>query len=195
MIYSLKGILAEKKPDFAAIDVNGVVYGVHVPLTTYNSLALPGQPQHLYTHMIHGEDKMELYGFKDKDNLEIFKILISVTGIGPKLALVLLSNLTPGDLQKYVKEQNYDRLKRISGIGPKKAEKILFELKSKLKITVSASTASPGVSEENDLGLALASLGYSDQEIARAMSQKEVESAVKLEDKITAALRSLNRIR
>jgi Holliday junction DNA helicase RuvA len=194
LIYSLKGVLVEKKPDFAALDVNGVVYGLHIPLTTFNSFGPVGQPLQLYTHLVHNEDKMELYGFKDRENLEIFRILISVTGIGPKLALVLLSNLAPADLQKHVAEQNVDRLKRISGIGPKKAEKILFEMKNKLRMPLAA--GAPGASgEENDLALALGSLGYSDQEIVRALAQKEVEAGRTLEDKITAALRALNRIR
>jgi holliday junction DNA helicase RuvA len=196
LIYSLTGTISEKRPDFVALDVHGVTYGVTVPLTTYQQIRSIGESLTLHTVLIHREDRMELYGFAGREDREIFKLLISLQGIGPKLAIVLLSNLTPAELKKNVYEQNIDRLKRISGIGPKKAEKILFELKDKLKATDRELAAADGTgvpSVEDDLYLALLSLGYNSSEAARAMSHMKVKDAATLEDKIKESLRLLSR--
>jgi holliday junction DNA helicase RuvA len=189
MICGLTGSIIEKRPDFAALDVNGVIYGINIPLTTYQSLNGLHEKQTLHTYLIHREDRMELYGFKDRENLEIFELLISLQGIGPKLAIVLLSNLTPDDLRKHVQDQNIDRLKRISGIGPKKAEKILFELKGKLG-PARISTDHPAADTANDLYLALISLGYTSAEAEKAVRNPAVTSARTLEEKIREALRT-----
>ncbi len=194
MICRLMGIIVEKKPDHAIVDVNGIGYFVSIPLTTYNFLSEVGTQETLYTSLIHKEDRMELYGFKDQESLQLFKLLLSVSGIGPKLGLVLLSNLTPDELRRNVQEQNIDKMKRISGIGPKKAEKILFELKGKVKEIgkpISASEAADAT--ENDLYLALVSLGYSEQESDRVMKKNEVRSQKTLEEKIREALKHIGK--
>jgi len=193
MIYKLSGILIEKKPDFLALDVKGIAFAISIPLTTYNKLPPLDSEYTLFTHLIHKEDKMELYGFHEKESLDFFKILLKLSGVGPKLALILLSNLTPGDLHHIVETKNIDRLKRINGVGPKKAEKIIFELKGKVH-TMSESisdNAEQNINEE--VILALSSLGYSNKEAQNVLNKPEVIHASSLEDKLKSALQILNK--
>jgi Holliday junction DNA helicase RuvA len=132
---------------------------------------------------------MDLFGFKDRDDLELFRILLGVNGIGPKLALTVLSRLAPEELESAVAAQDVSRFKGISGIGAKTAEKIVFELKGKFKHARSpaGSTGSSG-DDMLDLRLALQSLGYTAQEIDRALRSPEIRKAVTLEDRIRAGL-------
>jgi len=190
LIYALNGTIMEKKPDCAVLNVNGIFFGINIPLTTFHKLNALEQTDTLFTHLVHKEDRMELYGFKDKDSLGIFKLLISLPGLGPKLALVLLSHLSPEELKAVVASQNADRLKSISGIGAKKAEKILFELKNKFK-DLPGEGIETGSAQDNDFTLALKSLGYSAQEIGRVLRDPDVADKKELEEKVKAALRKL----
>ncbi len=194
MISRLNGHVLQKKPGHVILDVNGVGYKVNIPLTTFNALPDLHDKAVLFTSLIHKEDRMELYGFKDEETLSLFELLLSVSGIGPKLALILLSNLTPDELRFHVQEQSIDKLKKINGIGPKKAEKILFELKGKVKeMGLGHGEIGHGISQDDDLQMALLSLGYTTQEADKIMQKPEVKSQKGLEDKIREALKYLGR--
>lgn len=176
------------------LDVSGVGYLVHIPLTTFNLLGPSGSEGLLHTSLIHKEDRMDLFGFSDMETLKVFELLLSVSGIGPKLALLLLSHMSPKDLIRNIHDQKIDRLKRISGIGPKKAEKILFELKGKVKdFGTEALPSSTDNGQEEDLRMALLSLGYSPQETEKVMQTEDVLAAQSLEEKIRISLKRLSK--
>lgn len=186
MIRAVRGRLVEKRPDFAAVDVGGVVFGLSVPLSTFERLPPEGEEVTLQTHLVHTEDRMDLYGFADRESVEVFKTLLGVSGIGPKMALVVLSRLPPAELEAAVAAQDVARLRGIGGIGPKTAEKIVFELKDKVGRRMAVSEG--GVSVDGDLRLALQSLGYGAAEIERAVGHASVRGCGRLEEKIRAAL-------
>lgn len=188
MIRAVRGRLVEKRPDFAAVDVGGVVFGLAIPLSTFERLPSEGGEVLLHTHLVHGEDRMDLYGFADAEAAEVFRTLLGVSGIGPKMALAVLSRLPPAELEAAVAAQDVARLKSIGGIGPKTAEKIVFELKDKVARRPGRTADGSGGSVEADLRLALQSLGYSASEIDRAVSHASVRQVAALEEKIRAAL-------
>ncbi len=132
MIAVLKGTLAEKHPNQAIIDVGGVGYDVHIPVSTYTSLPEAGAAVTLriFTHV--REDALLLFGFLTTDEKTIFEKLISVSGIGPKLAITVLSGLAPPDLVAAIRSSDIARLVRIPGVGRKTAERLALELKDRL---------------------------------------------------------------
>ena len=167
MISHLRGRLLEKQPNRVTIDVQGVGYDAHVPLSTFYGLPEPGNEISLriYTHV--REDALLLYGFSTRLELQLFERLISVSGIGPKLALAVLSGIEPNDLVTAIKQSDIARLTGIPGIGKKTAERIGLELKDKLaalvpaELPASAAGAAPtGESMRTDLLSALINLGY-----------------------------------
>lgn len=134
MIVRLKGILLEVNPLFIVIDVNGVGYGVNVPLPTSGSLPPLGSTISLYVHSIYREDSANLYGFHEAPLKDFFQLLVEkVSGIGPKTALGILSRLSLGTLQKALAEGDIATLSQCPGIGKKTAERLVVELKDKMK--------------------------------------------------------------
>ncbi len=132
MISHLRGRLLEKQPNRVIVDVNGVGYDVHVPLSTFYEMAEPGAEIALRVHTHVREDALVLYGFATVLELHIFERLISVSGIGPKLALAVLSGIEPNELVSAIRTANVARLTGIPGIGKKTAERIGLELKDKM---------------------------------------------------------------
>lgn len=132
MIDSIRGNLVYKSPTYVRVDVNGLGYGLSIPVSTYDSLGKIGEDINLFTYLYVREDTMRLYGFKTEDEIETFKLLISVTKIGPQLALGILSSLSPVEFKKAVIEDNLDRLDSIPGVGKKTAQRIIIELKEKI---------------------------------------------------------------
>src|SRR4029453_13916086 len=132
----------EKHPNRVIIDVQGVGYEAHVPLSTFYEMAALGSEIALRIHTHVREDALLLYGFATRLELQLFERLISVSGIGPKLALAVLSGIEPNDLVTAIKQGNIARLMGIPGIGRKTAERIALELKDKLDALVSAEPAS-----------------------------------------------------
>ena len=199
MIAHLRGRLLEKHPNRVIVDVSGVGYDVHVPLSTFYEMAEPGEEIALRIHTHVREDALLLYGFATPLELQIFERLISVSGIGPKLALAVLSGIEPNELVSAIRTANVARLTGIPGIGKKIAERIGLELKDKMASFVAAEmaashTSAAGETLHDDVLSALMNLGYH-----RPLAERAVDSAMKksssatFESVLRHALRELAR--
>lgn len=174
MIAHLRGRLLEKHPNRVIVDVQGVGYDVHVPLSTFYEMAEAGTEMSLRIHTHVREDALVLYGFATQLELQIFERLIGVSGIGPKLALAVLSGIEPNELVAAIRHANVARLTGIPGIGKKTAERIGLELKDKMAALVAVEMAgSPAAAANetlrNDLLSALMNLGYHRPFVERAL--------------------------
>lgn len=171
MIAALRGRLIEKHPARLIVDVGGVGYDVQVPLSTYGSVGELGSDISLRVHTHVREEQIALFGFNTALELQIFERLISVNGIGPKVALAVLSGIAPGDLVAAVQGNEPARLTTIPGIGRKTAERIVLELRDRLPaaLPVSADPATPGSVVRADLLSALVNLGYPRPTVEKAV--------------------------
>jgi len=160
MIAHLRGTLLEKHPNQAVVEAGGVGYDVAIPISTYSALPEAGREVTLriYTHV--REDTLALFGFLTREEKLLFERLISVSGIGPKLAITVLSGLPAADLSAAVRAGDVNRLTRIPGVGKKTAERIVLELRDKLPASAEAAAAAPGA------GAALSPL---DQDVLSAL--------------------------
>ncbi|MHC8388021.1 Holliday junction branch migration protein RuvA [Pseudomonas sp. MDT2-39-1] len=203
MIGRLRGTLAEKQPPHLILDVNGLGYELEVPMTTLYRLPSVGEPLTLHTHLVVREDAQLLYGFFGKRERDFFRELIRLNGVGPKLALALMSSLEVDELVRCVQSQDTSALTKVPGVGKKTAERLLVELKDRFKAweTVPAMFAlvpnQPGVPDaapvataENDAVSALVSLGYKPQEASKAISAIK-EKGLSSEDMIRRALKGM----
>lgn len=192
MIGRLQGKLVEKAPPQILIDVNGVGYEVDVPMSTFCNLPVEGQPVTLLTHMVVREDAQLLYGFATASERQAFRALIRISGIGPRMALAVLSGMSPNDLADAVEQGNTGLLTRVPGIGKKTAERLVLELKGKLNGSAFASTTGPTTSAiQNDIVSALIALGYSEREAQSAVRQLPPD--VTVNDGIRLTLKALAR--
>ncbi len=183
MIAHLRGRLLEKHPNRVIVDVQGVGYEAHVPLSTFYGLPEPGGEVSLRVHTHVREDAISLFGFASLLELQIFERLIAVSGIGPKVALAVLSGIEPAELVAAVQRGDVVRLTAIPGVGKKTAERIGLELKDRLPLAVDAQPATvsdAGDSLRVDLLSALLNLGYH-----RAFAEKAVDRALKLPGDVT----------
>ena len=174
MIDSLRGKLAYKSPTYVRVDVNGLGYGLSIPVSTYNSLGEIGDDISLFTYLHVREDIMRLYGFKTEDEIKTFKLLISVTQIGPQLALGVLSSISPYEFKKAVIEDDFNKLDSVPGVGKKTAQRIIIELKEKISPAGEMLSSAEGLDEEAksliEEGIrALISLGCSKKEALLAI--------------------------
>nr|WP_024307262.1 Holliday junction branch migration protein RuvA [Pseudomonas sp. P818] len=200
MIGRLRGTLAEKQPPHLLLDVNGVSYELEVPMTTLYRLPAVGESVTLHTHLVVREDAHLLYGFFEKRERELFRELIRLNGVGPKLALALMSGLEVDELVRCVQAQDTAALVKVPGVGKKTAERLLVELKDRFKAWESIPSIAPLVVEpqlaqavssaENDAVSALISLGYKPQEASRAVAAVK-EDGMSSEDLIRRALRGM----
>lgn len=200
MIGRLRGNLAEKQPPHLLLDVNGIGYELEVPMTTLYRLPSVGEPVTLHTHLVVREDAHLLYGFFEKRERELFRELIRLNGVGPKLALALMSGLEVDELVRCVQAQDTAALVKVPGVGKKTAERLLVELKDRFKAWESIPSIAPLVVEpqsalavssaENDAVSALISLGYKPQEASRAVAAIK-EDGLSSEDLIRRALRGM----
>jgi len=181
MYYYLSGKIAEKSPTAVVLDVNGVGYEVRISLSTFSSLPSLGETVKLFIHFIVREDLQALYGFATEEEREAFKLLISISGIGPKLAITLLSGVTLPELKRAIQERDLPALTAISGIGLKTAERVVIELKDKIGRTEIAAgkelVHDANISDQTveDSVAALVSLGYTKQKAKDAV-QKVLKS-------------------
>lgn len=193
MIGRLSGLLLEKNPPQVLIDVGGVGYEVYVPMSTFYSLPRIGEKVTLFTQLIVREDAHLLYGFGTETERATFKELLKVSGVGPKVGLAVLSGMSVNDLAEAVATQESGRLTKVPGIGKKTAERLLLELKDKLKvdvrITVGGDAARP--SSAADILNALMSLGYNEKEALYAI--KQLSKDVPVSDGIRQALKLLSK--
>ena len=179
MIAYLRGRLSAKQPNRIVIDVNGVGYDVSVPLSTFYGLGEEGGDVALRIHTHVREDALALYGFATALELVLFERLIAISGIGPKLALAVMSGIEPNELVRAIEQSDIARLTAIPGVGKKTAERIVVELKDRLPRLRPEAAAAGGDAHEpsalrDDVLSALVNLGYH-----RPLSEKAVEAAVR----------------
>lgn len=133
MIGQLRGVLIEKTPPDLLIDVGGVCYEVHAPMTSIYRLPETGHEVVIHTHLAVSETSQQLYGFADKQDRELFRALIKVSGVGPKLGLAILSGMEAADIVRHVREDNVSALVKVPGVGKKTAERLIIEMRDRLK--------------------------------------------------------------
>ncbi len=202
MIARLHGILIEKLAPHVIVDVNGVGYEVDVPLSTYYQLPALGERLTLWTHLSVREDAHQLFGFYDRDALQVFRILIKISGVGPKLALALLSGMEVDALSQCIAREDVATLTKIPGVGKKTAERLVIELRDKLGKLDSIRVVKKGevpnalplladpVSPVEEAESALVALGYKPLEAQRAV--KAVSAAhSETAELVRAALKGL----
>lgn len=198
MIGRLKGIVIEKQAPELLLDVNGVGYEVLAPMSTFYRLPGLGDPIVLYTHFVVREDAQQLYGFYDKQERSLFRTLIKVNGVGPKLALTILSGIEAADFVASVHRGDSDALVRLPGVGKKTAERLIIEMKDRLKdwqgevtTTETLTMVAPSTNQiVADAESALIALGYKPTEAAKAIAKlpSEFDNS---EDMIRAALKAM----
>ncbi len=189
MITYIDGILDEKNPAYAVIDVNGVGYFLHISLSTYSELPEKGRVK-LFTHLSIREDAHTLYGFATKEEREIYRHLISVSGVGPSTARMILSSLNAGEVANAILSEDVNLLKKVKGIGAKSALRIIVDLKDKIDKTGHSMEISGVMNNtiRNEALSALIVLGIDkkkaevviDKTIAKAGSDVSVEELIKI---------------
>ena len=192
MIATLEGILEYRGDDHVIVNVGGIGFRVFVPTSTSSQLGAVKGRVSLYTHLHVREDNISLYGFASREELTLFKSLISVTGIGTKLALALLSALKPRQLVMAITSGDTDLLSQTPGIGKKIASRLVVELRGKLEKEWKE-TALPLAPERADVLAALTGLGYSVTEAAKAISRLPDSEELSLEEKVRMALQQMAR--
>ena len=188
MIGRLVGTLAEKSPPQLLVDAGGVGYEVDVPMSTFYNLPGLGEKVTLLTHFVVREDAQSLFGFLTHAERATFRLLVKISGVGPRTALSILSGLSVNELAQAVSLQESARLVKVPGIGKKTAARLLLELKGKLGDSLAAPTRVAS-DAQGDILQALLALGYSDREAAAAL--KALPADVGVSDGIKLALRAL----
>lgn len=205
MFYYISGSLAHLSPSFAVVDAGGIGYKLTISGTTHagmpHRLTVDTPPDvKLYTYLAVREDGIELFGFLTEEELEFFKLLTTVSGIGPKAAIAILSELTPSKLAVAICSDDKKAISRANGVGPKSAARIILELKDKLKgqsfidaegsVSAEEFTASTPSGKKKDAEDALTVLGYSRSEVSAVLRTIDTDS-LELDDIIRAALKKL----
>ncbi len=193
MIAQLQGRLVRKAPQEVVIDVHGVGYRVQIPLSTFYKLPLEGEALELRTYTHVREDALLLFGFLSGEEQELFERLIAISGVGPKVALNILSGIEAPELVEALRGSDIARLTRVPGVGKKTAERLVLELKDKMPAaSPTAPVPSPSAATRGDLVSALVHLGYSQPEADRAAGQAlRDDTASRFEDALRRALRLL----
>lgn len=194
MFAYISGILTLKSPTRIVLDVAGLGYDVHIPVSTYEKLAEPGEKAKLLTYLYVREDVLQLFGFSTEDERNLFVSLISVSGVGPRMAQGILSKLSVRNFIQAVEDNNFSLLTQVPGVGNKMAQRLTMELKDKV---AKSKSAFPQVyTEANDAGQeavsALMSLGYREKD-AHSMVGKVISSngsEISLENIVKKALQS-----
>lgn len=191
MIGRLHGTLLDKSPPQILLDVGGVGYEVDVPMSTLYDLPAVGHTVTLLTHTVIREDAHLLYGFATAGERATFRELLKISGIGPRIALAVLSGLSVTEIAQAVAQQDAARFTRVPGIGKKTAERLLLELKGKLGPDLGGGATAAAAGSLSDVLQALIALGYSEREAAAAV--KALPEGCSVGDGIRAALKSLAR--
>jgi Holliday junction DNA helicase RuvA len=187
MIASLEGTVAVIGENYVIVTMAGVGFRVFVPDNVIHHLTGPGAHVRLFTHLHVRENELALYGCKTQEELELFNLLLGVSGIGPKMALTTLSFLSPERLRSAVAGEQVDVLAQVPGVGPKTARRVIFQLKDKL-VLGPAGVAPPLTDEDTEVIAALTSLGYSVVEAQTAVQSLPRDPDLTLEERIRRAL-------
>lgn len=197
MIVRISGTLLEKQPPFLLIDVQGLGYEVQAPMSTFYQLPEVGQNLVLHTHFVVREDAQLLYGFHSVRERSLFRTLIKVNGVGPKMAMAILSGIEADQFVRCVEEGNVTALVKVPGVGKKTAERLIVEVKDKLKewqpqqgVVMNASELASDSDIIQDAEGALIALGYKPQDAAKAVSKVSAEG-LSSEALIRAALKNM----
>ena len=198
MIHFVRGILEETGNDYVVLDNHGIGFLIYTPSSVLDELPNRGETVRMYTYMYVREDQMTLYGFLNRDDLQIFKMLISVSGIGPKGALGILSTITPNQFRFAVISGDAKAISKAPGIGPKTAQKLIIELKDKLKIedvfeeeSVSSTGVALDQNAQKEAMMALVSLGYSETEAFGALKKIQATADMDSEALLKLALKQM----
>lgn len=199
MIHFVRGNLAETGTDYVVLDNQGIGYLIYTPASVLDELPPIGGSVKMYTYMYVREDQLALYGFMTRDDLQIFKMLIGVSGIGPKGALGILSTISPNQFRFAVMSGDSKAISKAPGIGPKTAQKLIIELKDKLKLEDVFEDTTESISEpldtnhgaEKEAMMALVSLGYSESEAFKALKQIQVTPDMDSEQILKLALKQM----
>lgn len=194
MIAFVKGILEYNDGDTIVVSCGGVGYQIMVPLSVSERLPHLGSSVMIHTYMSVREDAVKLYGFYEKDELDMFKKLVTVSGVGPKAALGILSVLTPDDITYAVLSDDAAAIAKAPGIGKKTAGKVILELKDKVDDAIryyrtGKDTAALSDSSKNDVVMALVSLGYSHSDAVSAVNKADITDDMTDSDILKAALK------
>lgn len=201
MISYIKGELTEVFEDTVVVETNGIGYNIRVPASVLDRLPSVGSSVRIHTYLYVKEDAMNLFGFLNRDDLSVFKLLLNVSGIGPKGALAILSTIGPDDLRFAVLSEDVKTISSAPGIGAKTAKRLIIELKDKLKLAEVFETALANkekASSENDVLLArneaveaLVALGYASAQAMKAVQQVENAEEKDSEQILKEALKKL----
>jgi len=197
MINSLRGTLVESNLTLITVDVGGVGYELNIPLSTYDRLPKVGDQMLILTHLSHRDDQMALYGFTTEEERALFRMLIGVSGIGPKVALSILSGISVEDFKAAVARGDVDILKSVKGIGPKTASRLMVELKEQIGIMPSYEKLAreleltPEQKMLSEAVMALISLGYNQASAHKAIKTvlNETDEEIAVEEIIKRALK------
>ncbi len=198
MIASLRGILRSSGADHLVVETSGVGFRLSVPRPLLGTIGTPGDEVFLHTFLVVREDALTLYGFANVEQRDFFETLLSVSGVGPRVALSLLSAATPEEIRLAVAQKDTARLARVPGIGKKMAERLALELKSKLNLKdLPTSDASPSaaplapevLAANNEIVDLLISLGYRSSEANAAVDALPADAPTDLEERLRLALK------
>ena len=196
MIYNVKGTLTYTDPTFAVIECSGVGFKCFVSMTTLRELPSIGNEVNLYTYMSVREDALDLFGFFEVDELEAFKLLISVSGIGPKAAIAILSVLTPSKLSVAISSGDVRSIQMAQGVGKKTAERVVLELKDKMvgigtvAVDVQNAQSVASSSDAQEAVEVLVSLGFSQSDAATVVGA--MDKSLSVDDMVRKGLRQLS---
>lgn len=195
----IKGELVEILDDVIVVEAGQIGYNIHIPASMIDNFTGTGQEVKIYTYLQVKEDDMQLYGFLTRDDLNIFKLLLGVNGIGPKGALAVLSVMTPDDLRFAVLGEDAKSIAKAPGIGNKTAQRVILELKDKISLEDAFEAKTAHVAEEqnaassvkNEAVQALTALGYSSSEALKAVSGVELTEDITVEEVLKEALKQM----
>ena len=195
MIAHLDGKLMRRRPGDVVVEVGGVGYRVSVPLSTYSALPADGGRCALFIHTHVREDALALYGFATEREREVFELLITVSGIGPRLATNILSGVDAAELVRVIAERDSDRLQSVPGVGKKTAERIAVELGERARAMSEVAAGEPAAGLGGDLASALINLGFSPAQAERAgrEAQRALGPGASLAEAVREALRRVSR--
>lgn len=187
MIANLKGMIEVIRKDHLVVSVGGVGFKVYVPTSFLENLGGIGRQVELFTHLHVRENELAMYGFNSEDERALFELLLSVSGVGPKVAMSLLSAMSPDSLRLAIAQGNAEALTRVPGIGPKMARKIVFHLKDKVAVELGPEAVPLLTEADAEVIAALTSLGYSVVEAQAALQSLPAEE-MPIEERVRLAL-------